>query len=72
MLDTEFEKMAVMQDPNIEITAVPKVPIAKPYEDLKAENAETMKKFFPSSKKKNVKLKQVDSKVSKMSEESVT
>ena len=32
-----------------------------------------MKKFFPSSKKKNIKLKAIDNgKVSKMSEETVT
>ena len=69
MLDAEFEQMQVMQDPSVEITTQKKSPfLQRAYDEVKAENLQRVGKLFPAGQRgKNVKLKQADSRLSKMS-----
>ena len=53
ILETEFQDMQVVQDPNVEIRSLKRAPfLKKQYEDVKAENVSRLKKYFPAAQKK--------------------
>jgi len=53
ILETEFVNMQVVQEPNVEISSLKRAPfLKKQYEDVKADNVNRLKAYFPAAQKK--------------------